>query len=166
MKKAINWLMTFELIIVICLFAINMVPMLFGIKPFIVMSGSMETEIHTGAVAFVDTNIKSDEIKKNDIIAFNIGGTLITHRAIEVNKEDKTFTTKGDANKTEDIAPVPFDNYIGKTIFSIPNLGFIFQWISSMKNKMFLIVLFIIQWLILEILETKEEIKDDEKEKY
>ena len=46
----------------------NEVPSFFGWKPFIVLSGSMETEINSGDIAVVkEVDVK--EIKENDIIA-------------------------------------------------------------------------------------------------
>ena len=43
------------------------IPDIFGIKPMIVLSGSMETEIYTGDVAFVK-EVNPNELKKQDII--------------------------------------------------------------------------------------------------
>lgn len=37
---------------------------MFGIKPYIVMSGSMEPTIHTGSVCFVNTIADYSDIKK------------------------------------------------------------------------------------------------------
>ena len=45
-------------------------------------------------------------------------------------KENQLFYTKGDANKTEDGAPVHFKNLIGKPIFKIPILGYVAYFIQ------------------------------------
>ena len=55
------------------------IPSFFGWKPFIVLSGSMETQIMTGDIVVVkevDTNI----LKENDIIAFKDNDIVVTHR--------------------------------------------------------------------------------------
>lgn len=108
-----------------------LIPLLAGIKPYIVLSGSMEPEIKTGSVAYVDTHVDVYEIKVGDVIGFEFGKIQATHRVVEIN-EDNTFTTKGDANQNNDLAPVRFDQYKGKTIFSVPYLGRI---ISKVKTK-------------------------------
>lgn len=108
-----------------------LIPLLAGIKPYIVLSGSMEPEIKTGSVAYVNTHVDVHEIKVGDVIGFEFGKSQATHRVVEIN-EDNTFTTKGDANENNDLAPVRFDQYKGKTIFSVPYLGRI---ISKVKTK-------------------------------
>ena len=56
------------------------VPDIFGIKPMIVLSGSMETSIHTGDLVFVKM-VDPATLKKNDVIAFrNEADTVTTHR--------------------------------------------------------------------------------------
>lgn len=50
---------------------------------------------------------------------------IATHRVIEVNEETREFKTKGDANEVEDLAPVPFENVIGKAGMSVPMVGYI-----------------------------------------
>ena len=75
-----------------------LIPGLFGIRPYVVYSGSMEPEIPTGAVVFTKEGEFSP--KKGDIITFHNGDTVVTHRVVK--KEKDIFITKGDANKTED----------------------------------------------------------------
>ena len=45
------------------------------------------------------------------------------------------FITKGDANKTEDMNPVPYSNFIGKVVYSIPVLGSIAEALTSTMGK-------------------------------
>ena len=77
------------------------VPSIFGYKPFIVLSGSMETEIYKGDLVIVK-NILPETLQVNDIIAFrDAEDTVTTHRIIDiVNKEGVNyFITKGDNNQ-------------------------------------------------------------------
>ena len=71
---------------------------LFGVQTYIVMSGSMEPEIHTGAIALIDTTDRY--VTTGDIVAYRMGEgddeILITHRIMERTEEG--FITKGDAN--------------------------------------------------------------------
>ena len=125
MRKAINIFQYTTIAIGLIVIIIFLIPKFFGIRPYIVLSGSMEDAIKTGAVAYVDSNVKVEEIKEGDIIAFNAGTKQVTHRVVSINS-DKSFTTKGDANS------VKFSNYLGKTIFSIPYLGYI---LSTFQTK-------------------------------
>ena len=95
---------------------------LLGIRPFIVLSGSMEPEIKTGSVVYVNTRKDIDEIKVGDIIAFYSGGNAVTHRVTRINKNH--IVTKGDANRTDDKEIVTSENYIGKTEYTIPFIGY------------------------------------------
>lgn len=81
------------------------VPGLFGYKPFIVLSGSMESQIHVGDLVLVK-EVDANTLKKNDIIAYrDAKNTVTTHRIVEVIKNEDgslSFITKGDANNVED----------------------------------------------------------------
>lgn len=97
---------------------------LFGVQTYIVMSGSMEPEIHTGAVALIDTTDRIAE--KGDVIAYRLGEgdeeILITHRVIQ--KTQSGYITKGDANETEDDREVMQSQVVGRFLTSIPKAGF------------------------------------------
>ena len=112
----------------------------FGYNPYIVLSGSMEPTYKTGSVVFVKEK-GPEEIKKNDVISFvsNENLTVVTHRVIEIDKENKCFYTKGDANELADEAPVFFENLIGVATFSIPYVGFVVSIIKETILKYVLI---------------------------
>ena len=57
----------------------NKIPSFCGWKPFIVLSGSMETQISVGDVVVVK-EVDTNTLKKGDIIAFNENNIVITHR--------------------------------------------------------------------------------------
>ena len=65
----------------------NEVPSFLGWKPFIVLSGSMETEIYAGDLAVVK-EVDTNTLKKGDIIAFKSGDIVITHRIYDIVQED------------------------------------------------------------------------------
>lgn len=115
-----------------------LIPWVIGIKPFVVLSGSMHPEIPVGTIVYANTYVKPEEINAGEVIVFKLDKTYVAHRAIGVN-EDNTFTTKGDANETEDVAPVKFDNYVGKAIFSIPYLGYALQFVQTATGKFILL---------------------------
>ena len=97
------------------------VPNIFGYKPFIVLSGSMETEIYRGDLVIVKT-IDASTLKENDIIAFRDNDNhVVTHRIKE--KSSDGFITKGDNNNTEDEGTVTHDKVEGIYLFKIKGFG-------------------------------------------
>ena len=139
-------------------------PRIIGIHPFIVLSGSMEDEIKTGSVAYADTKAKVEDVKVGEVIVFNVDKAQVTHRVIAIN-DNNTFTTKGDANETEDLAPVKFEDFGGKTIFSIPYLGYAIQSVQS-RTGIFAVLVIVginVIYLIFSSDDKKEKDKKDEK---
>ena len=95
---------------------------LYGIRPYVVRTGSMEPAIKTGSVCFVNHKIPFEEIQQGDVIAFFMGETIVTHRAVQVSENQ--IMTKGDANEIADASPVTKENYSGKTVLAIPEIGY------------------------------------------
>ena len=61
--------------------------------------------------------------------------SIITHRIVENRVLMGEFITKGDANQTEDMNPVPYANYIGKVTRSVPRLGKLAEIFTSQTGK-------------------------------
>ena len=104
-----------------------LLPGLFGIRPYVVYSGSMEPKIPTGAVVFTKEGAYSPET--GDIITFHNEDTVVTHRVVK--KEEGTFITKGDANKTADPVSVKESQIIGRVVFSLPYLGYVIHFLRT-----------------------------------
>lgn len=124
----------------------------FHIRPAVVLSGSMEPEIETGSLLFVNTNEKS--AKTGDIIAFQAGAAQVSHRVVEVTSDG--YVTKGDANETRDLSTVTEDRVIGVVFLWIPKLGYALKWLSSVSG-MILAVTVCISLLLMEKLIGREE---------
>lgn len=110
---------------------------LFGYDAYSVVSGSMEPAIPTGSLVYVQEAAPED-MEKDDVIAFygaKDSNAIITHRVVENKVVMGEFITKGDANKTEDMNPVPYSNFIGKVVYSIPVLGSIAEALTSTMGK-------------------------------
>ena len=97
----------------------------FGIHPYAVTSGSMEPAIQTGSLVLAkETPFKELEI--GEVITFMIGkDQTVTHRITAVDSKAHKFTTKGDANNTEDARRVSYKNVVGKVILHIPKAGYL-----------------------------------------
>ena len=138
------------------------IPSFFGWKPFIVLSGSMETEIMTGDLVIVK-EIDTKELKENDIIAFKTSNEkVITHRIVEkVITEDGTirYKTKGDKNNIEDPDYVLENQIEGIYKFRIAGLG---NLAISMQKPIGMIVIIsipLIFLLIIQIVDSRNENK-------
>ena len=148
LESVFRWVINIEICILVIVVILNFAPLLFGVRPYVVVSGSMEPAISTGSLVYVNTNTKSYDIEAGDIIAFYLGDDLfVTHRVIEVHKEEKEFITKGDANKTVDFSPVPFENFGGETIFDIPYLGYIMNYFMTRQVKLIFGGFLLVQYL-------------------
>ena len=101
------------------------VPNILGYKPFIVLSGSMESKIYKGDLIIVK-NVDPTKLEEEDIIAFeDAEGTITTHRIIEIVNKDGTtyFITKGDNNNSQDQNLVEYEDVEGIYVGRIPGAG-------------------------------------------
>ena len=140
---------------------------LFGLTPYCVLSGSMQSVYPTGSVIYV-SKVNPEILKENDIITFKMtNGTVATHRIIELvhdkHKSDVIrFRTKGDENQIADGSLVDFSNVIGKPVFCIPLLGYFITFISSPLGKCIAvctIIAFIIIKMMINIMFNEEKRK-------
>lgn len=126
------------------------IPNIFGIKPMIVLSGSMETQISVGDLAIVK-NIDAKELKEGDIIAFRNGeNTVTTHRIVEIKEENGnlSFTTKGDNNNANDLEKVTESQIEGKYIFKMKGIGNFLMYIKEPKGLVAIMILILVIGLI------------------
>lgn len=110
------------------------IPRLLGYEIYEVVSGSMEPEIPVGSVIYVAPTAP-EEIQENEIIAFQSGDSIITHRVVENHLVEGEFVTKGDANAAEDIREAPYDSLIGRVSSHIPVLGSLMALYTSTVGK-------------------------------
>lgn len=92
----------------------------FGVTTAVVISGSMEPNISVNNMVVV---AKQKDYAEKDVITYvSQGGSLVTHRIVEVTEDG--FVTKGDFNNDVDTeAPISKENVVGKVIFVIPGIG-------------------------------------------
>ena len=131
--------------LILFIMAVTAVSLLSGIKPAIVLSGSMEPEIPTGSLCLINTDADIDEIQEGDIIAFTSGTMAVTHRVLTVTEEG--FQTKGDANDAPDLGIVPKQNVTGKTVFWIPYAGYLADKAGTVPGKILMGVILAISIL-------------------
>ena len=134
--KIWNWI-SGVLVGIVVLLAIALVGVrLIGLKPFVVLSGSMRPTYEVGSLIYVKS-VDYKTLQVGDPITYMISqDTIVTHRIIEVlvDEEDPDtirYFTKGDANAVADGSSVHYKNIIGKPVFSIPYLGYVSNYIQN-----------------------------------
>lgn len=90
-----------------------------------VASGSMHPTLDKGDAVIIDQEITAEDIKKGDIIAYKGTKKLIIHRVVKVRQEGNVlvFTTKGDANNTDDAIRLTMDDIVGIVRVKIPYIA-------------------------------------------
>lgn len=100
------------------------VPRILGYTPYTVLSGSMEPQYPIGSVVYVQ-QVNPDKVRENDVVMYRLAnGVPVTHRVVAVDSAQRSIITKGDANPSDDIAPIPLDTVVGKAVMCLPLLGY------------------------------------------
>ena len=144
---------------------------------YVVSSGSMYPELAMDDIIVISGHVSFDDVKIGDVIVFDRPKNhdkVIVHRVVAVVDDDpKTLRTKGDNNQNSIVGtdyPITTEEYHGKVIYVIPQVGFITKILQPPIN--FIIVAVIIGLMIireitknkkkalLEQIEAKSEIND------
>lgn len=145
---SVTWILLTVLVILICMpFAL---PRVFSIQPYAIISGSMEPEISTGSIVYVE-EVQPDELLPGEIITFytDAGSEgAVTHRIVENHTRERELVTKGDANAGRDPMAVSYERVIGRVKLHIPCLGWLFPLISGAGGKLRLMAVLLAAVLI------------------
>lgn len=111
-----------------------------------VLSGSMKPVFNPGDL-IIDKRVKANELKVGDIVTYMYGGNFLsTHRIVEIKKDDKgqpVFKTKGDNNNAVDDQVISSSAIVGKYIFRLPLIGYVFLKLKGLPGIIAIWVLFI-----------------------
>lgn len=150
-------------------------PSVLGITPMVVMSGSMsgdaEDHIEVGDLIFV-RNEEPENLQTGDVIAYMSDGTTVTHRITKISTDENgslLFTTKGDANETEDTEPVTVDQLVGVYQGRIPKVGDFALFLQQPLGMLLFIGVPLLAFIIYDILRrqhyaSREKAKAQEME--
>lgn len=127
-------------------------PTVFGYSTAVVISGSMAQTIEVNDMVVIH---RQDTYRTGDIITFESDDTLVTHRIVGIT--DGGFTTKGDANNTEDRLPVSRDRIVGKVILIIPGIGSLIDFCRTPLGMLCLVLMGLLLLELPAILERIEE---------
>jgi len=140
------------------------VPDFLGIKPFIVVTGSMEGTIDGGD--FIVTKVVDPAaLEVGDIISYSIDGSVITHRITEKTEVDgqPAFITKGDANNTEDQEPVTFDQVESIYLFRIAGMGTLAMFMQTPVGMLVFIGIPLCCFILYDLIRRRIQAKTNSK---
>jgi len=141
---------------------------LFGLRPYSVLSGSMESVYPTGSLIYIK-DADPAKLEVGDTITFKMeSGIIATHRIIELVPDETDpavirFRTKGDENEIADGSLVEYDSVIGKPVFCIPLLGYLATYLTQPPGKYIgitvAIALILVELMISIVLDDKDKKK-------
>lgn len=145
MKKRVNQIGSIILVILLALALIGVLAPFVGYRFDVVRSGSMTPQIGVGDLV-VSAPVSTSNIAVGDIIEYKSpeNGLLICHRVVSVDEQNSTLVTKGDANGSPDPYNIPFNNVVGKVAFSMPVLGYVFDFLKSPYGWVLIIIIAIL----------------------
>lgn len=104
-------------------------PGVFGVRPYMVLSGSMEPELPTGSLAYIQDT--GETYEPGDVVAFTTQDLPVVHR-IYACSDDGGFLTKGDANEYPDARTTYPSDILGECVLVVPNAGYL---VSALQTR-------------------------------
>lgn len=103
-----------------------------------VISGSMSPNIPINTVVIIK-KIPFNEIRVGDVVTYKVGSTNVTHRVVEIDKNNKTLSTKGD--NSSNIDKNITDKMIqGVVVGQLNNFGVVVNFLTDKYNFTILII--------------------------
>ena len=159
LKKIIHLLSSICYILII-IYALVCIPYVFGYKPLVVLTGSMEPTFKTGSIIYYK-HVNQNELKEGDIITFKMGDYIVSHR---INKIDNgLYETKGDANNTVDANKITYNDIVGKDLnINIPYLGYYVKFFKDNMYILVIIAIILVTEFILGNINKTKKVKENE----
>ena len=115
---------------------------------YVVSSGSMYPELAMYDIIVISGHTLFDDVKIGDIIVFDKPkdhSKVIVHRVVAVVDDDPlTLRTKGDNNQNSIVGtdyPITSEEYIGKVVYVVPQVGFITKILQPPINYIIIAVI-------------------------
>lgn len=142
----------------------SQLPGVFGIKPAIVLSGSMEPAISTGDLIFIHET-DTAELADGDVICFMSSGKAVTHRIAEIQTDESgkvQYVTRGDGNDAEDRETVTPEQIQG--IWKGERIGRVGNFILFMQTPAGMVIFIIVPLLLFFLWDIWRRHKADKAE--
>jgi signal peptidase len=132
---------------------------------YVVASGSMIPELEVYDVLVVQGHEPFEDLEIGDIIVFNRPSDhnrVIVHRVVSITDDDPiTLRTKGDANPASIPGtdfPITEEEYIGKVVYTLPQVGYVTQLLKPPINYVIIVVVIGVM-IVKQITNRKKEKK-------
>ena len=134
--------------ILVIIYLLIFVPTIWGQKPLVVISGSMEPTLNVGGILYYhDKDYQDYEV--GDILVYQLEDHKITQRIYDVTENG--IITKGDANNTYDNLLVSKNQILGQgTDWCIPFLGYYADFIYTHKYLLWICLIIILVDMIVD----------------
>ena len=158
MKNLLKNIIIKLLYILISIYLIIFIPSIWGEKPLVILSGSMEPILKVGGILYYkEENI--NDFNEGDVLVYQLNDHIISHRIVKVL--DDSFITKGDNNKSIDTYEVLNYQILGKgTNWSIPYIGYYADFIYNHKYLLVIAAGLIFMDILYD--NKKEKMKNEE----
>jgi len=138
-----------------------------GFKAFRIVTGSMEPTIKIGDLVIIKET-DSSNIEVGDVITFDEGGMTVTHRIIDIVKENGIikYKTKGDNNSGIDLNLVEPTQIEGKLCRIIPQFGSFIGRLSSQVGITITVIFLLLVYLRMKTSDDRRYQRRLIREKY
>lgn len=114
----------------LAVFGIISITLIFsGVRPFVILSESMQPEVPKKSLVLLDTHARFEDIEQGQNIAYILGQIVVMHKVTEVNEDEITVRPLVGNGRSV----VKRDSFLGKEILSIPEIG---EWVwKALQHK-------------------------------
>ncbi|MCR0302286.1 signal peptidase I [[Clostridium] innocuum] len=134
-------------------------PRIFGIEIYGILTGSMDPACPTGSLVYVKS-VNPESLQEKDIVTFQKGNLVITHRVVKNDVQKEELITKGDANNANDIQPVAYEQIKGKVALTVPLLGYLALRLNSAAGIsvcVIILALGLMLWVLGDMMSIKKK---------
>lgn len=134
-------------------------PRIFGIEIYGILTGSMDPACPTGSLVYVKS-VNPESLQEKDIVTFQKGNLVITHRVVKNDVQKEELITKGDANNANDIQPVAYKQIKGKVALTVPLPGYLALRLNSAAGIsvcVIILALGLMLWVLGDMMSIKKK---------
>ena len=134
-------------------------PRIFGIEIYGILTGSMDPACPTGSLVYVKS-VNPESLQEKDIVTFQKGNLVITHRVVKNDVQKEELITKGDANNANDVQPVAYKQIKGKVALTVPLLGYLALRLNSAAGIsvcVIILALGLMLWVLGDMMSIKKK---------
>ena len=145
--------------ILVVIYLLVFIPTIWGQRPLVVISGSMEPTLNVGGILYYHRKNIND-FKINDIVVYQLNDHIISHRVYDITNNG--IIAKGDANETYYDLLITKDKILGGgTNWCSPFIGYYTDYIYRHKY----LLMISIGIILIDMIFDKKKKAGDKNEK-